>query len=106
MEPLHAMIFAIKRDIDLKLPVDDWLTITLSSPVLFQTVKKTDPAGNPYDPFFYSSVPSPNLLTEALSTHRKMCVAWMCLAAAGAKDLLSALVRDGHPPPFQPASRQ
>jgi len=41
-ETLHAMILAIKRDMDANLPVDDWLTITLSSPVQFEAVEESD----------------------------------------------------------------
>ena len=41
-ETRHALILAIKRDIDLKLPVDEWRRIVVSSPVQFEAVDEAD----------------------------------------------------------------
>lgn len=62
------MVFAIKRDIDRNLPVDDWLTVALSLPVQFAAVEETDvfwvattireSVGAQFEVVYYSSVPS------------------------------------------------
>ena len=41
-ETRHAMVLAIKRDIDLRLPVEEWRRVVLSSPVQFEAVDEAD----------------------------------------------------------------
>ena len=41
-ETRHAMILAIKRDIDRQLPVDEWRRIVLTSAVQFKVVEEAD----------------------------------------------------------------
>lgn len=65
-ETRHAMLFAIKRDIQLKLPVDEWVRVVLSSPVQFEAVSEVDEiwvassirekVGAQYEVVYYSNV--------------------------------------------------
>ena len=65
-ETRHALVFAIKRDMDRNLPVDDWLRVVLSSPVQFQAVDEVDmvwvatglreKVGALYETVYYSNV--------------------------------------------------
>ena len=65
-ETRHALVLAIKRDMDLNLPVDDWLRVVLSSPVHFQAVDAMDmvwvatglreKVGALYETVYYSNV--------------------------------------------------
>jgi len=41
-ETRHALVLAIKRDIDRKLSVDEWKVVMLSTPVQFQKVEESD----------------------------------------------------------------
>ena len=68
-ETRHAMIIAIKPDMDLNLPLDDWLTVALTSPVQFMGVPESDmiwvattireTVGAQFEVVYYSTVPSP-----------------------------------------------
>ena len=72
-ETRHALILAIKRDIDRKLPVDEWRRIALSSPVQFEAVEEADMSwvagairesvGAQYNAVYYSSV-TPQIYTQ------------------------------------------
>ena len=74
-ETRHAMIFAIKRDMDLNLPLDDWLKVALSLPVQFMAVPESDmiwvattireTVGAQFEVVYYSTVPFPSWSSEA-----------------------------------------
>ena len=125
-ETRHALVFAIKRDIDQNRPVDKWRRVLLSTPVQFQAVDDVDmvwvatglreKVGALYETVYYSNVQRVFQIMalrqrQERLTGKRTAVSEVCVVRRGGQQGLCRLVdvrlgiRPEDPPAAQPCRR-